>query len=177
MLVVQGARHPSEILQGRYMAQWMARGSIAICYIIFKKTISFKKHMKRGVHLLAPGPVSVKGGFVRELMLLLDGISVGGQSQREKERFFSCKEFMSLPTPNQHKLWQHSGHVFVCKDCGIKFKINNSINRLLKLVCGKPNRRKSFFNFSMWDHHWVLCNSGSPGKIGLNKLIEQGETT
>ena len=37
-------------------------------------------HMKRGSHLLPPGPEDVKGGFVREFMLLLDGISVGGQS-------------------------------------------------------------------------------------------------
>ena len=41
--------------------------------------------MKRGLHLLAPGPVGVEGRFVREIMLLLDGISVGGQSTRERE--------------------------------------------------------------------------------------------
>ena len=36
--------------------------------------------MKRGAHMLAPGLAIVMGRFVRELMLLLDGISVGGQS-------------------------------------------------------------------------------------------------
>ena len=47
--------------------------------------ISFKEHMKRGVHLLAPGLPGVEGRFVREIMLLLDGISVGGKSTRERE--------------------------------------------------------------------------------------------
>ena len=31
--------------------------------------------MKRGTHLMAPGPVGVKGRFVREIMLLLDGFN------------------------------------------------------------------------------------------------------
>ena len=53
--------------------------------ITFKTRISFKEHMKRGAHLLAPGPAGVEGRFVREIMLLLDGISVGGQSTRERE--------------------------------------------------------------------------------------------
>ena len=43
------------------------------------------EHMNRGAHLLATGPASVEGRFVREIMLLLDGISVGGQSTRERE--------------------------------------------------------------------------------------------
>ena len=82
MLVVHGACHPSKILQDRYLAKLMARRRISfvICYIAFKTRISFKKHMKRGAHLLAPGPEDIKGGFVREFMLLLDGISVVGQS-------------------------------------------------------------------------------------------------
>ena len=55
------------------------RTSFAICYITFKTRISFKEHMKKGAHLLAPGPASVEGAFMREFMLLLDGISVEGQ--------------------------------------------------------------------------------------------------
>ena len=47
--------------------------------------ISFKEHMKKGGHLLAPGLAVVKGRFFREIMLLLGGISVGGQSTRERE--------------------------------------------------------------------------------------------
>ena len=39
--------------------------------------------MKRVAHLLAPGPAGVKGRFVREIMLLLDGISEGGKRSRE----------------------------------------------------------------------------------------------
>ena len=104
--------------------------------------------MKRGAHLLAPGPEDIKGGFVREFMLLLDGIPVGEQSTRERERVRPCnvcdKAFKYLPTPNQHKIWQHIGHVFVCKGCGKKFQINNSINRHKKFVCGKPHHMKSF---------------------------------
>ena len=40
--------------------------------------------MKRGAHVLAPGPAGVEGRFVREIILSLDGISVGGQSTRER---------------------------------------------------------------------------------------------
>ena len=52
----------------------------------FKTRISFEKHMKRGAHLLAPGPKDAKGGFVREFILLLDGISVEGQSTEDRKR-------------------------------------------------------------------------------------------
>ena len=38
-----------------------------------------------GAHLLAPRPAGVEVKFVREIMLLMDGISVGGQSTRERE--------------------------------------------------------------------------------------------
>ena len=36
-------------------------------------------------HLLAPGPAGVEGRFVREILLSLDGISVGGQSTIDRE--------------------------------------------------------------------------------------------
>ena len=41
--------------------------------------------MNRGAHLLATGPAGVEDRFVRKIMLLLAGISVGGQSTRERE--------------------------------------------------------------------------------------------
>ena len=63
------------------------RISFVICYITFKKRISFKEHIKRGVHLLAPGPAAVKGRVEREIMLLLDGISVGGTKHKRKRGF------------------------------------------------------------------------------------------
>ena len=98
----------------------------------------------RGVCKTAPATPSIL------LVLLLDGISVGGQSTQERVRVHPCnvcdKAFKSLRTPNQHTIWQHSGHVFVCK----KFKTNNSINRHKKLVCGKPHHRKSFCNSPCW---------------------------
>ena len=59
--------------------------SFVICYIIFKTRISLKEHMNGGAHLLATGPAGVEGRFVRAIMLLLDGISVRGQSTRESE--------------------------------------------------------------------------------------------
>ena len=46
--------------------------------------------MNRGTHLLATGPAVVEGRFVREIMLLLEGISVWGQSTGERERFHPC---------------------------------------------------------------------------------------
>ena len=67
--------------------------------------------MKRGAHLLAAGPSGVVCRLVREFMFLLDGISVGDKTQ-ERERVHPCnvcdKAFKSLPTPNQHKIFQHS---------------------------------------------------------------------
>ena len=156
MLVVHGASRPSEILQDRCLAKLMAcrRISFFICYITFKTRISFKENMKRGAHLLQVGPAGVKGRFLREIMLLLDGISVGGQTTREGERVHPCnvcdKAFKSLQMPSQHKIWRHSANVFACKGCGKKFHPNNSINRHNRLVCGKPHHRKSFCHFSMW---------------------------
>ena len=87
MFVVHGVSRPSKILQDSNLVNLMARRrtSFAICYITFKTRISFKEHMKKGAHLLVPGPASVEVGFVREFMLLLDGISVGGQSTQERE--------------------------------------------------------------------------------------------
>ena len=41
--------------------------------------------MKKGAHHLAPGPAGVDGRFVREIMLLLNGMSLGGQSTGERE--------------------------------------------------------------------------------------------
>ena len=55
-----------------------------------------------------------------------------------------------MQTPNQHIIWQHSSHMFVCKGCGKKLKTNNSINRSKKLFHFKLHHRKSFCNFSMW---------------------------
>ena len=60
-------------------------GPCFICYITFKTRISFKKHMKRGAHLLTPGHEDVKGRFVRDFMYLLDG-SVWGDKEHKRER-------------------------------------------------------------------------------------------
>ena len=43
--------------------------------------------MKRGAYLLAPGPAGVKGRFVREIRLLLDGITVGGTNHKRERGF------------------------------------------------------------------------------------------
>ena len=115
--------------------------------------------MNRGAPLLANGPAVVEDRFVREIMLLLDEISVAGQSTRERERVHPCnvcdKTFKSLQMLSKHKIWQHSGNVFTCKGCGKMLNPSNCINRHNKLVCGKPHHRKSFCHFSMWvrDHH------------------------
>ena len=88
--------------------------------------------------------------------------SVWGDKAQERERVHPCnvcdKAFKSLPTPNQHKIWQHSGHVFVCKGCGKKFKTNNSINSHKKLVFGKPHHMKSFCNFARTTIEEIILN-------------------
>ena len=61
MLVVHAASRPLKICKTKLMAT--KRISFVICYIAFKPRISFKKHMQRGTHLLAPGPDDVKGGL------------------------------------------------------------------------------------------------------------------
>ena len=38
-----------------------------------------------GAHMLAPDPAGFEGRFVREIMLLLDGVSVSGQSTTDRE--------------------------------------------------------------------------------------------
>ena len=101
--------------------------------------------MKRGAHLLAPGPEDVKGGFVRGFMSFAGWDQCGGQSTREIDRVHHCnvceKSFKSLQTPKRLK---QSNNVFVCKGFGKKLLTNNPINRQKKLVCGKPCLRKRF---------------------------------
>ena len=41
--------------------------------------------MNRDAHLLATGPAGVEDRFLRDFCLLLNGISVAGQSTRERE--------------------------------------------------------------------------------------------
>ena len=88
--------------------------------------------------------------FLLSLQLLLQG----SFHEEEVKQPNNNKAFKSLPTPIQHKICQHSSHVFVCKGCGKKFSPNNNINRHNKLVYGKPHHRKSLCNISMWgkDH-------------------------
>ena len=88
-------------------------------------------------------------------MLFLDGISVGGGGKAHKRQrahhYNVCDNaFKSLLTPNQHIIWQDSGHVLVCKGCGKKFKTHNNINKHKKIFGFKPHHRKSFCNFSIW---------------------------
>ena len=91
--------------------------------------------------------------------------SVRGDQAQERERVHPCRcnvcdeGFKSLQMPSQHKIWQPSGNVFVCKGCGKNFNPNNSINRLNKLMRGKPHHRKSFCHFSMW------------GKVTIEEII------
>ena len=58
------------------------RTRFSILYINFKTRIIFKEYIKKGALKLAPGPASVKGGFAREFMLLLDGVSLGGTKHK-----------------------------------------------------------------------------------------------
>ena len=79
--------------------------------------------------------------------------SVWGDKAHKRERAHPCnlcdKAFKYFETPKQHTVWQHSGHVFVCKGCGKKSKTNNIDNRQKKSFGFRPHHRKSFCNFSM----------------------------
>ena len=140
VLVVHWASCPSKILQDIYLAKLMAhiRISFVICDITFQTRISFKKHMKRGAHLFAPGPEDVEGGLGGKFCCCWIR-SVWGDKAHKRERAHPCnfcdKAFKSLQTPNQDTIWQHSLNVFVCKGCDKKFKTNNSINRHNKQAC------------------------------------------
>ena len=88
MLIDDGASCFKKILQDRYLVKLLAHRSISfvICYITFKTRNSLKERFKMGAHLLAPGPADVEARFVRKIMLVLDGISVGGtKHKRERE--------------------------------------------------------------------------------------------
>ena len=100
MLVIHGASSPSKIQKYRYMVKFKAhrRISFAIFYT-FKTRISFKEHMKRGAHLQAPGPACVGGRFVREFMLLLDGICVGGTTPKRERGFTPVMSVTRLSSP------------------------------------------------------------------------------
>ena len=58
--------------------------------------------------------------------------------ERQRDRVHLCnvcdKDFKSFPMHNQHIIWQHFGHVFVCKGCGKEFNTNISIHRRKKLL-------------------------------------------
>ena len=49
--------------------------------------------MKRGIHLLVPGPAGVEGRSVMDIMLLLDGMSVG-ETKHKREK--GCTPVMSV---------------------------------------------------------------------------------
>ena len=62
------------------------------------------------------------------------------KASRERQRqtgftsVITDKDFKYLPMHNQHIIWQHFGHVFVCKGCGKEFHTNISIHRHKKLL-------------------------------------------
>ena len=89
--------------------------------------------------------------------------------ETERNRDHLCnvceKDFKSLPMDNQHIIWQHIGHVFVCNGCGKKFQTNISIHRRKKLLLvgqGQQLRR-----FRMW---W----EGGKKEDGSGQLQEEG---
>ena len=91
--------------------------SLVISYFIFKTRIRLRGNMNRGAHLL---------DLVFGLVCCCWMGSVCGDKAQERERVHLCnfchKGFNSLQILSQHKIWQHSGHVFACKGCGKKFR-------------------------------------------------------
>ena len=98
---------PQKYCKDKYLAMLMTHKRISFAIFYIKARISFKEYMKRGNPLLGPGPAGVKGQFVREFMLLLDGISVGDKAQA-RERVHPCnfcdKAVKYLKTPNKYKI-------------------------------------------------------------------------
>ena len=106
---------------------------------------------------------------MRKVMLVLDGVSVGGtkhKTERERERVHPCNvcenAFKSLPMPSQHTIWQHSAHVFACKGCDKKFNPKNRHNKLVMASittekvfatspCGaRTTTEKIILNLNVW---------------------------
>ena len=58
--------------------------------------------------------------------------------ETERDRVHLCnvcdKDFKSLPTHKQQKIWQHIGHVFVCMGCGKKYHTKSSAYKHKKLL-------------------------------------------
>ena len=102
MLIVHGDSRPSQIQQDRNLAKLMAskRITYVVCYIAFKTSISFKKHMKRGVHLLSPGHENVEGRFVKGIHVFAGWYQIGGTKHTREREGSPCdvcdKAFKSL---------------------------------------------------------------------------------
>ena len=103
--------------------QVMARRRIrfVICYIAFKTMISFRKHIKRGAHLLAPWPEDVKGGFWGKWCCCWMG-SVWWEKARKRERELNpvrgCSQIMSTNNFDMTQLLcGHPATKWVITDC------------------------------------------------------------
>ena len=120
--------------------------------------------------MLAPRPEDIKGGCVKEFMLLLDGIIFGDKAHK-KERVHPCnvcdKAFKSLGTPNTHIIWQHNGNVFVCKVCDKKFKTKTASTDKKRFLVSSITTRGAFATF----HYGAR---GRMEKDGSVQLQEEG---
>ena len=114
-----------------------------------------------------------KSGWVCEGINVVAGWDQCGGIKNTRERVHSCnvcdKAFKYLRTPKQHIICQHSGHVFVCKGCGKKFKTKNSFKGQKKPFGFKPHHIKRFCNFSIWG------KGGGEEKDGSVQLQEEAD--
>ena len=92
--------------------------------------------------------------------------SVWGDKAYKRERVHPCniydRAFKSLQGPNHHIIWQHSGHMFVFKGCGKKFKTNNRINRHKKLFWFQASPQEELLQLLHVGHTIVPVSINDP---------------
>ena len=74
--------------------------------------------------------------------------------EQEREKVHPCKvcdkAFKSLPTPNLHRIWQHSGHVFVCNVFVKEFKPLTLLTDKISLCVESLTTGKAFATSLCW---------------------------
>ena len=110
--------------------------------------------LEEGMKLKFPYFATVQGSFKQE--------EVKQPHRRDtqrpmKTRISTCRGVLIC----WHTIWQPSGHVFVWKGCGKKFKTNNSINR----------QKKFFFVASLTtEKAFTTSPCGAKGKRGKGRF-------
>ena len=177
ILVVHGRSNPSKSLLLKYGARVRARKIItcATCHITFSSRSNFNKHMRKShgeAQLCIQGPAGPAG-----FLMKFDGRAVGDVDdlpcnycdksfktkkdlikhkayQHKGERVHPCdqcgKSYKSAAGLHQHRSRVHRGLEFTCTRCGKNFMAKDSLNRHIRVTCGKEKPRKTFEALTKW---------------------------